>query len=153
MTRPTIYTYAGGAPAFLALATAHHARCLADPVLNHPFSHADQNPQHVQRLADYWAEVFGGPPTFTAEAGDHSALLKMHAHMGADDDLGDRFLACFVGAVDECFASADPELRAVFRAYMQWAVDDVMSYDPPDAVVPEGVAVPRWDWTGLQQPG
>jgi hypothetical protein len=36
---------------------------------------------------------------------------------------------------------------------MQWAVDDVMSYDPPDAVVPEGVAVPRWDWTGLQQPG
>jgi hypothetical protein len=44
----------------LALAAAHHRRCLEDPVLNHPFSHPG-NPQHVQRLADYWAEVFGGP--------------------------------------------------------------------------------------------
>jgi hemoglobin len=150
MTRPTIYEYAGGAPAFLALATAHHARCLADPVLNHPFSHADQNPRHVRRLADYWAEVFGGPPAFP---GDHTAVLTMHAHMGADDDLGDRFLACFVGAVDDCFPGSDPELRAALRAYMRWAVDDVMSYDDPDAVVPEGVPVPRWDWTGLIRRG
>ncbi|MGA8016357.1 MAG: hypothetical protein WCB85_10615 [Candidatus Dormiibacterota bacterium] len=29
--RPTLFEYAGGEPAFLALATAHHARCLADP--------------------------------------------------------------------------------------------------------------------------
>jgi hemoglobin len=150
MARPTIYEYAGGAPAFLALATAHHARCLADPVLNHPFSHPGQNPRHVQRLADYWAEVFGGPPTFTTEAGDHTAVLKMHAHMGADDDLGDRFLACFVGAVDDTALPDEPELRAALRAYMKWAVDDVMAYDPPDAVVPHGVPVPRWDWTGLR---
>ena len=49
--RPTLYEFAGGEPAFLALAAAHHARCLADPELNHPFSHADLNPAHVQRLA------------------------------------------------------------------------------------------------------
>ena len=49
--RPTLYEYAGGEPAILALATAHHARCLADPELNHPFSHPDQHPQHIERLA------------------------------------------------------------------------------------------------------
>jgi hemoglobin len=38
-------------PAFLALAAAHHARCLADPELNHPFSHPGQHPRHVERLA------------------------------------------------------------------------------------------------------
>src|SRR6185436_17617144 len=62
--RPTLYEFAGGDDAFLALATAHHARCLADPELNHPFSHPDQHPQHVERLAAYWAEVLGGPPRF-----------------------------------------------------------------------------------------
>jgi hemoglobin len=49
--RTTLFEFAGGEPAFLALATAHHARCLADPELNHPFSHGDLHPQHVQRLA------------------------------------------------------------------------------------------------------
>ena len=29
--RPTLCEFAGGEPAFLALATAHYARCLADP--------------------------------------------------------------------------------------------------------------------------
>ena len=49
--RPTLFEFAGGERAFLALAEAHHARCLADPELNHPFSHPDQHPQHVERLA------------------------------------------------------------------------------------------------------
>ena len=66
--RPTLYEFAGGDDAFLALAAAHHVRCLADPELNHPFSHADLNPEHVQRLAAYWAEVLGGPPRYSERA-------------------------------------------------------------------------------------
>ncbi len=61
MTRPSIFEFAGGAPAFLALATAHHERCLADEALNHPFSHPG-HPEHIQRLASYWAEgSWAGP--------------------------------------------------------------------------------------------
>ncbi|HET8953023.1 MAG TPA: hypothetical protein VFN44_21040, partial [Solirubrobacteraceae bacterium] len=44
----------GGEEAILALARAHHARCLADPELNHPISHSDLHPEHVERLAAYW---------------------------------------------------------------------------------------------------
>ena len=73
--RPTLFAYAGGEPAFLALATAHHARCLADPELNHPFSHPGQHPQHVERLGQYWAEVMGGPPRYSGACGDQSGLL------------------------------------------------------------------------------
>ena len=58
------FEFAGGEPAFLALVTAHHARCLADPELNHPFSHPG-HPQHLERLASYWAEVLGGPPVYS----------------------------------------------------------------------------------------
>ena len=47
MGRPSMFEFAGGEPAFLALATAHHERCLQDPVLNHPFSHPG-HPQHVE---------------------------------------------------------------------------------------------------------
>ena len=148
MERPSVYEAAGGDQAFLALATAHHARCLADPVLNHPFSHPG-HPQHIERLAAYWAEVLGGPPTFSTSCSDHSGMLGIHANQGADSDLGERFLACFLAAIDDAELPRDEDLRAALRAYMEWAVDEVMSYSPREATVPNGMGMPRWSWDGL----
>src|SRR5256885_11848315 len=94
VSRPSMFEFAGGEPAFLALAVAHHRRCLEDPVLSHPFSHPG-HPRHVERLAEYWAEVFGGPARYSQSSGGHSAMLGIHAGQGADQDLGARFVACF----------------------------------------------------------
>jgi hemoglobin len=151
--RPSLFEFAGGEPAFLALAQAHHVRCLADPELNHPFSQHDQHPRHVERLAAYWAEVLGGPPRFSQECSDQSALLQLHAGNGDMTDLGQRFVACFVAAADDAGLPADPEFRAALRAYMEWAVGDVLVYSPVDSRVPAGIGMPRWDWDGLVTPG
>lgn len=148
--RPTLFEFAGGDSAFLALASAHHARCLEDPELNHPFSHPGQHPQHVERLAAYWAEVMGGPPRYSQSCGDQSRVLHLHAGNGDMGDLGRRFVDCFVAAADDAALPEDPEFRAALRAYMEWAVDDVLSYSPHDAVVPMGAAMPHWSWDGLQ---
>ncbi len=131
------------------LATAHHARCLADPELNHPFSHEDQNPDHIARLAAYWGEVLGGPTTFSDSLSDQSATLSMHAGNGDMSDLGERFLACFVGAMDDAELPDDPAFRTAMTAYMRWAVDDVLSYREKQDVG-AGHAMPRWSWDGLQ---
>jgi hemoglobin len=148
--RPTLYEFAGGDDAFLALAAAHHARCLADPELNHPFSHADQNPDHVRRLAAYWAEVLGGPPRYTELPSDQSFVQHLHAGNGDMTDLGRRFVDCFVAAADDAGLPADPAFRAALRAYMVWAVDDVLAYSAEGSVVPSGLSMPRWSWDGLQ---
>jgi hemoglobin len=147
--RRTIFEAAGGRDAFLRLAAAHHRRCLADPVLSHPFSHPG-HPQHLERLAGYWGEVFGGPPLYSEAAGGQSAMLAIHAQTQAEPDLGDRFLACFVGALDEAGLPDDAALRDAMRSYMEWAVGQVMAYSPADAVVPPALPVPRWSWSGLQ---
>lgn len=146
----TLFEYAGGEAAFLALAKAHHARCLADPELNHPFSDGDQHPQHVERLAAYWAEVMGGPTTYSQMCGDESGVLGMHAGNGDMGDLGERFLDCFVRALDDAKLSDDPAFRAAMAAYMRWAVDNVLSYSDETAVVAPGIGMPRWDWDGLR---
>ena len=148
--RPTLFEFAGGSPAFLALATAHHARCLADPELNHPFSHPDQNPQHIERLAAYWAEVMGGPPLYSQSLGSQTSLQRMHSGNGDISDLGRRFVDCFVLAADDAALPDDPEFRAALRAYMQWAVGDVLAYSPVGARVPAGLTIPHWSWDGLQ---
>ena len=150
--RPTLFEYAGGEPAFLALARAHHERCLADPVLNHPFSHPDQHPQHVERLAAYWAEVLGGPPTFSRECSDHSSMLRLHAGNGEMDDLGRRFVACFMAAADDAGLPDDAEFRASLRAYMEWAVAEVLRYPGDPDTVPADLPMPHWSWDGALEP-
>jgi hemoglobin len=147
--RPSMFEFAGGEPAFLALATAHHQRCLDDPVLNHPFSHPG-HPQHVQRLASYWAEVFGGPPLYSQSCGGQSSMLGLHAGTGAESDLGQRFVECFVRAADDAALPEDADFRQGLRSYMEWAVSQVMHYSPVGATVPAHLAVPRWSWDGLQ---
>jgi hemoglobin len=148
--RPTLFEFAGGEAAFRALAAAHHERCLADPELNHPFSHPGQHPQHVERLAAYWAEVLGGPPRYSEACGNQSAVLRMHSGNGDMGDLGERFVRCFDLAADDAGLPADPAFRAALHAYMTWAVSDVLSYSPADAVVPRSAAMPRWGWDGLE---
>jgi hemoglobin len=147
MTRHSIYDAMGGAPVLLALAADFHARCLTDPVLEHPFSHTS-NPEHVQRLADYWGEVLGGPPVYSRSYGGHSFMLGLHANQGAEDDLGERFVQVFDAAVRDAPLPDDPGLRTVLHDYMTWATAEVMSYSPREAVVPAGLPVPRWDWDG-----
>ena len=81
--------------------------------------------------------------------GGHSAMLGIHAGQGADEDLGARFVACFAQAADDVGLPDDPDFRAGLRAYMEWAVGEVLSYSPPEARVVPGLPVPRWGWNGL----
>jgi hemoglobin len=148
--RPTLYEFAGGEPAFLALATAHHARCLRDPELNHPFSRSGLHPRHVERLAAYWAEVLGGPATYPGSHASHAAMLRLHSGNGDLGDFGRRFVECFVEAADDANLPADPRFRAALRAYMEWAVADVIEYSPHGVPAPADVPMPHWTWDGLR---
>ena len=63
-------------------------------------------------------------------------------------DLGRRFVECFVAAADDAGLPADPKFRAALRAYMEWAVADVLVYSATNAVVPCGLPMPHWSWDG-----
>jgi hemoglobin len=147
VTRPTIYDHLGGAPALEAFVAALHERCVADPFLEHPFSHG-LDPDHLPHLAAYLAEVFGGPVTYSTTLGGHSAMLEVHAGAGADEAFNDAFVTCFMAAADDVHLPNDAEFRAIWRDYVESAVLDVFQYSPIGARVPTGLAMPRWSWNG-----
>jgi hemoglobin len=144
--RESVYDFAGGRGAFLDLAAALHERCLADPVLNHPFSHTS-DPDHIDHLAGYLGEVFGGPPAYS-ERGGHSAMLAMHASTGADADFAERFVRCFDLAVDDAGLPDDTALRHVLHDYMVAATSEVDEYSPLGSAAPPGLPFPHWSWDG-----
>ena len=44
----------------------------------------------------------------------------------------------------------DAEFRAAMRAYMRWAVDNMLTYSDGTTPVPAVAAIPRWGWGGLE---
>jgi hemoglobin len=149
--RASVFEVAGGDAAFFALASALNERCLEDPELNHPFSHPG-HPQHLEHLAAYFAEVFGGPTIYSDTLGGHPAMLSIHASSGANDDLPTRFAHCFIVAMDDAGLPNDPQLRQVMSDYIVWATSEVHSYSPRGSVVPTDHAFPHWSWDGLVTP-
>ena len=117
---PTIYEVAGGRQAFLDLARAWHARCLADPIVSHAFSHG-YHPQHSERLAAYWAEALGGSPEYTESMGSESSVIRIHSGNGEHQEMDERAQVCFAQALDDAGLPDDPGLRATLRAYFRWA--------------------------------
>jgi hemoglobin len=150
MARPSLFDFAGGEDAFLALAAATHERCLQDPELNHPFSH-NVSPRHTENLAAYWAEVLGGPTRYSQGLGGHSGMLTIHAGEGAPEDMGTRFAACFIQAMDDAQLPDDPEFRAAMSAYIEWATSEVNAVAPAGTRIEPDLPMPRWSWDGLEK--
>ncbi|MCW2755611.1 MAG: oxidoreductase [Marmoricola sp.] len=145
---PTIFEAMGGMPGCIALADAWHLRCLADPVVSHAFSHGFHD-DHTQRLATYWAEALGGPGEFSGVLGDETEVVRMHSGEGEHQEMDDRAIACFVGALADVGLAADGRLATALTAYFTWATGAMSTFPESADDVPDGLRLPRWDWSGL----
>ena len=143
----TIYEAAGGRQAFVDLAHAWHARCLADPVVSHAFSHGF-HPQHSERLAAYWAEALGGPPDYTESMGSESHVMRMHSGNGEHQEMDERAQTCFAQALDDVGLPDDPRLRATLKDYFRWATQRMSGCPKSADHIPDGLALARWSWNG-----
>ena len=146
----TLYEAAGGADGLLRLASAWHARVMADEVVSHAFSHGF-HPEHSQRLAAYWTEALGGPTTYSDSYGDETSVLRMHSGNGPHEDMDRRAVACFDQALADVGFASDDRLRQVLYDYFGWATTTTMSrYHQSADDVPDGLRIPRWSWDGLE---
>jgi hemoglobin len=145
----TIFDAAGGEEALLRLAHAWHARCLADPVVSHAFSHG-YHPQHSERLAAYWSEALGGPSVYSAVMGDETTVTKLHAGNGEHVEMDERAQVCFAQAMDDAALPDDPRLRTTLKAYFRWATHRMAGYPDSAEDVPIGLRIGRWSWDGPQ---
>jgi hemoglobin len=146
----TVFEAAGGDEGLCRLADAWHRRVMADEVVAHAFSHG-YHPQHIERLAAYWAEALGGPRTYSDRYGDETAVVRMHSGNGEHDEMDRRAIACFDQALIDVGLAGDDLLRQVLHDYFAWATTTTMArYHRSADDVPAGLRIPRWSWNGLQ---
>jgi hemoglobin len=146
----TVFEAAGGMDGMLRLARAWHRRVLADEIVSHAFSHGF-HPQHVERLAAYWAEALGGPCTYSEHYGDETAVVRMHSGNGEHQEMDRRAIACFDQALVDAGLAEDAALRHVLHDYFSWATTTTMArYHRSADDVPGGLGIPHWSWNGLE---
>jgi len=146
----TVYEAAGGSDGMLRLAAAWHERVMADEVVSHAFSHGF-HPDHTERLAAYWAEALGGPPTYSTRFGDETSVVRMHSGNGPHEEMDRRAIACFDQAMTDIGITDDDQVRPVLHDYFAWATTTTMSrYHHSADDVPDGLSIPYWSWDGLQ---
>jgi hemoglobin len=146
----TIFAAAGGEAGVQRLAEAWHARVMADAVVSHAFSHGVQ-PDHVERLAAYWSEALGGPPTYSTRYGDETSVVRIHSGNGPHAEMDRRAIDCFDLALADADLDGDDQLRQALHDYFAWATTTTMArYHATADEVPQGLNIPRWSWAGLE---
>ena len=147
----SVFEATGGKDGIRRLADAWHRRVMDDEVVAHAFSHGFQ-PDHVERLAAYWAEALGGPPMYSGSYGDETKVVKMHSGNGEHDEMDRRAIACFDQALADVGLADNPALRQVLHDYFAWATTNTMArYRRSADDVPKGLSIPRWSWDGLEK--
>ncbi|MBM7784866.1 group II truncated hemoglobin [Tenggerimyces flavus] len=141
----TLYEYAGGTDAMRRLAQAHYDRCVSDPLLVQVFG-TTPRPEHVEHLAVWLGEVFGGPSGYTDRYGGHHALLSHHAGLGINEAQRVAFVEAFMAAADEAGLPADALFRSRLYEYVEWGTRIAHSVSQHPTVGPSDDPVPLWDW-------
>jgi hemoglobin len=141
---PTLYEWAGGAEAFERLTEAFYARVREDPLLGPLF--ANMPTDHPKHVAAWFAEVFGGPATYTEELGGYPRMVSKHLGLAITEEQRFRWVQLIANAADEAGLPDDPEFRSAFLAYVEWGTRLAKANSQPGADPPRKAPVPLWGW-------
>jgi len=142
---PSLYEWAGGAPAIEALINAFYDRVEGDELIA-PLFPGGVTAEHRDHVVAWWSEVFGGPPAYTERLGGYERMLAKHRELGITPDQRFRFAATMSRAADDAGLPDDPEFRSALVAYLEWGTRLALANSQPGAAVAEHAPVPRWGW-------
>ncbi|PVG84058.1 globin [Nocardioides gansuensis] len=144
----SLYASVGGLEGLRRLSQRFYELVQSDEVLASVF--ATFPPDHVEHVAVWLGEVFGGPPGFTEHYGGHQALLASHLGLHIRDEQRIRWLALMSRAIDEILPGR-PALHRVLMAYFDWGtrIAQQVSQQPSGTDLGDPGPTPRWDREGL----
>jgi hemoglobin len=142
---PAIYEFAGGRPAFQRLIEAFYEKVTADPLLAPLFTNFTQ--QHIDHVALWLGEVFGGPPIFAEQFDGHRGILSHHLNLSITPEQRARWAQSMIETARELLP-ADELLQQRFAEYIEWGTRIAQDVSEPGYEIGEVGEVPRWGWEG-----
>lgn len=144
MNPPTLFEWLGGADKLRLVLSAFYERVPRDPVLAPVFARMPK--EHFERVSDFIAEVFGGPPNYSERHGGHAAMIRHHLQRGLDEPQRQRWMQLLLTCADEAGVPSDPEFRSALVSYLEWGSRLAVINSQPGVPAPADAPMPKWGW-------
>ena len=143
---PTLFEWAGDIKTFETLFSNFYDKVQKDDLLGEVFR--NMAPEHVQHVAFFVAEVFGGDKLYTSQVGgSHAKMIGKHIGKMLTEEKRQRWLHLLLQTADEVGLKSDPEFRSAFVGYLEWGtrlavINAQLSENPMN----ENEPMPKWGW-------
>lgn len=142
-SRPSIYEFAGGAPAFHRLTQDFYEKVIVDPLLAPVF--VDFTQQHIDHVAHWLGEVFGGPAVSDRLFDGHQGILSRHLNLAISEAQRARWAELMIATAREVLP-ADALLQRRFAEYIEWGTIIAKEVSQPCYELLDAGDVPWWGW-------
>jgi hemoglobin len=143
-TVPTLFEWLGGMPVLERLTRMFYARVPNDAVLGPVF--ARMSPDHPQHVAEFLAEVFGGPQVYSRKRGGHAEMIRHHIGKSLTHAQRRRWIELLLECADEIGLPDDPEFRSALVGYLEWGTRLAVLNSQPGTEVVQDAPMPKWGW-------
>ncbi len=146
MAVPTLYEWAGNMQTFEKLFNLFYDKVLKDDLLYEVFK--NMSDEHIQHVAHFVAEVFGGPKLYTTtDNGSHAKMIGNHIGKMLTEEKRQRWVHLLIQTADELNLKSDPEFRSAFVGYIEWGtriavINSQLTINPMEHMEP----MPKWGW-------
>ncbi len=141
---PSLYEWAGGAMAIQAWIEDFYGVVREDPELAPVFEHMDG--RHPTFVAQFIAEVLGGPDAYTRERGGHPNMIRAHLERHLTQRQRARWARLLFESADRVGLPDDPEFRSALAAYVEWGSRLAVINSQPGTSVNADGPMPTWGW-------
>jgi hemoglobin len=141
---PSLFEWVGGMPALERLTARFYERIETHDVLAPIFAHMDAHHPHF--VAQFLAEVFGGPTDYSTERGGHPHMIRQHLERHLTDSQRKAWMTLLLETADDVGLPSDPEFRSALVAYLEWGSRLAVINSQGGAVPEVDAPMPKWGW-------
>jgi hemoglobin len=149
-TPPSLFEWAGGQDALERLTARFYQNVARDELLGPVFAHMDAHHPHF--VAQFLAEVLGGPAAYSVERGGHPHMIRAHLERHLTEPQRRRWCDLLLSTADEVGLPSDPEFRSALVGYLEWGSRLAVINSQPGAAADEHAPMPRWGWGETKGP-
>jgi hemoglobin len=148
---PTLFDWLGGQAMLDRLTDRFYTRVKDDAILAPVFARMPGD--HPAHVAQFLAEVLGGPPAYSEQHGGHAHMVSRHLGRHLTQEQRRRWVALLLDTADEIGMKDDPEFRSALAGYLEWGsrLAVINSASDENTVAP-GAPMPKWGWGEVKGP-
>ena len=147
---PTLYEWAGGQAALERLTTRFYQRVKDDELIAPLFAHMPG--EHPMFVAQFIAEVLGGPRAYSEQRGGHAHMIGRHLEKHLTEAQRQRWLTLLLSAADEVGLPSDPEFRSALVSYLEWGTRLAVINSHGSSGADPKSPMPKWGWGEVKGP-